>query len=311
MTTTPFTPSGTAPTHSPHGAAPSPPPPAVPTGLATVMVLLATGAVVTALLGPLGLDVIRYHVSEGASAQAAGGDLAALLLVAPSSLAAAWLLRRGRSAGAALALAPAGYSVYTYTQLASGGDVQRYDGTSQRWFPLLLGLVVLGGVALALGGRAVLREGLTPQPLPLRRVTAWFLLAVAVFLVLGLHLPGLVDAWRDEPTGAEYLADPGLFWLVKVMDLGVVVPVLVGVGVGLLRHRPWAARLRAPVVGWCALLGGAVASMAVVMLATGAAGASWGLTVGFVVVALAALALAVWSYRPLLAQDPEPGAARR
>jgi 4-diphosphocytidyl-2-C-methyl-D-erythritol kinase len=47
------------------------------------------------------------------------------------------------------------------------------------------------------------------------------------------------------------------------------------------------------VAGWCALLASSVAGMAVVMLATDAAGASLGLTVGMVAAALAALALAV------------------
>ena len=59
------------------------------------------------------------------------------------------------------------------------------------------------------------------------RTLSIFLLAVAGFLVLGLHLSGLVDTWRNEPTALEYLNTPTPFWLVKFMDLGIVAPALI------------------------------------------------------------------------------------
>lgn len=271
--------------------------------LAPVLVLLGLAVAAAALLGPLGLGVIEYHVSSGATAQVRGGDLVGLVLVAPTCLVAAWLVRRGHPGAPALAVAPAAYALYTAAELAVAGDVRRYPGTSERWFPLLLVVLVLGGAALVLAGSRL--AATAPGPVPLRRTTGWYLVAVAAFLALGLHLPGLLDAWRATPRSAEYLADPSPFWTVKVLDLGVVVPVLLVVGVGLLRDRPWARVARAPVVAWCALLGSAVAGMAVVMLGTGAAGASVGLTVGFVGAAALALALAAAVFRPLLGQRTE------
>src|SRR3712207_6908086 len=41
----------------------------------------------------------------------------------------------------------------------------------------------------------------------------------------------------------EYQADPTLFWLVKLMDLAVVIPAAFIAGVGLLRRAPWATKL--------------------------------------------------------------------
>jgi hypothetical protein len=121
----------------------------------------------------------------------------------------------------------------------------------------------------------------------------------ALFLVLGLHLPTLLAVWGSSPT-EEYLADPGLFWIVKLMDLGIIVPVMAGVAIGLARGRPWAHKAKYAVVGWFALLGSSVAGMAIVMQLTGAPGASVGLVFGFGLIAIAGLALAFALYRPLL-----------
>ncbi|GAA1477755.1 hypothetical protein GCM10009623_22010 [Nocardioides aestuarii] len=269
-------------------------------GLTVVLLVVGVGAVVVALLGPLVLGVIDYHVSGGAADQICGGDVAGLLLVGPVSLVAAWLLHRGRPGAEALAIAPAAYGIYTYTQLSITGDLARYDGNAERWYPLLWLLVVACGAVLALAGA---RLAALPAPAPrprLERGVGWYLLAVTAFLVLGLHVPSLLDAWRDQPASTEYLADPVAFWVVKLMDLAYVAPLLGAVGVGLLRGRSWARRALAPVVGWCALLATAVAGMAFTMLANEGAGASVGLANGFGLAASGALVLTVVTYRPLL-----------
>ncbi len=296
-----FTAPGTQVSTTPCGPRPrtTPPPPAA-RPLSVVLGLLGVGAAAVSLLGPLGTGALEYHVSSGARDQVRGGDLAALVLVAPVCLAAAWLVHRGRAAAEALALAPASYGLYMWSQLAMSGDVARYPGTSERWFPLFWALVTLACAGIVLAGRRLVQA---PEPCPRRRlelVTGWYFLVVAAFLTVGLHLPGLVDAWRDQPTSAEYLADPGIFWIVKLMDLAVVVPVVVAVGAGLLTGYGWARRLLAPVTGWCALLASSVAGMGVTMVLADSPGASVPLAVGFTAAAAAALALAVTAYRPLL-----------
>ncbi len=62
-------------------------------GLAILLALLGLGAMATALLGPLALGWIDYHVSSGAADQLRGGDVAGLVLVGPVALAAAWRSR--------------------------------------------------------------------------------------------------------------------------------------------------------------------------------------------------------------------------
>jgi hypothetical protein len=85
-------------------------------GLAILLALLGLGAMATALLGPLALGWIDYHVSSGAADRLRGGDVAGLVLVGPVALAAAWRVATGRPGADALALAPASYGLYMYTE---------------------------------------------------------------------------------------------------------------------------------------------------------------------------------------------------
>ncbi|HET7397857.1 MAG TPA: hypothetical protein VFJ94_04985 [Intrasporangium sp.] len=276
-------------------------------GLGGSLILLGCGAAAVALLGPLVLGAIAYHVSAAALGQVKGGDVAGLLLVAPVSVVAGVLVLRGRRAGPALGLGPAAYGLYVSFQLAVSGDITRYPGNSERWFPLFAALFVLSGGVLVRAWAALDAEAVAGARPPRRvdRAAGAFLLAVAAFLALGLHLRGLLDAWRPAPTSTEYLADPTVFWVVKMMDLGLVVPVAVVCGVGLLRGREWAGRLRYAVLGWAALLASSVAGMALVMQVGGDPAASTANSVVFVLFALVAIGLVAVVERPL------SGASRR
>lgn len=272
-----------------------------PTWLALGLFILGAGAALVALLGPLAGDVIRYHASDGAVNQIVGGDVAGLVLVAPVSLFAGMLVWRGHRAGPVLALGPAAYGLYMYSQLALGGDVVRYPGNSERFFLMYLGLFVM---AAAIAIRAWTMIDVDRVRVAASRVDSAlgvFFLVMAGFLVVGLHLPGLIDAWADQPTAAGYLAAPAVFWLVKFMDLGIVVPGLVVAGFGMLRASPWTAKIKYAAVGWAALLGSSVAGMAIVMQVTGDPAATTVNTVAFIGFAAIALGMAWIVFRPLFA----------
>ncbi len=282
-----------------HGLAQAPKPVARARWLAVGLILMGIGAAVVAGLGPLVIGAIEYHTSEGVVDQVAGGDVAVLLLVAPASITAGILVWRRHPGGPVLALAPASYALYMYSQLALGGDVFRYPGNSERFFLLYLGLFVLAAAIAVVAWTAIDSRALPETPRNLNVAFGWFTLAVAVFLIGGLHLPGLVDAWADQPVATEYLADPVVFWLVKFMDLGLVVPLLVTVGIGVLRGSPRMVKAKYAVVAWMALLGSSVAGMAIVMQATGDPAAAMGNTIAFCLFAIIALVMAALVYRPL------------
>jgi hypothetical protein len=270
-----------------------------PVWLAVALFVLGGGAAAVALLGPLVGGIIRYHVSDGAVNQIIGGDVAGLILVAPASVLAGLLVWRGHRAGPVLALGPAVYGLYMYSQLALGGDVFRYQGNSDLFFPLYLGLFVVAAAIVVRAWTLIETEDLPATSRRVDRTVGVFFLVVAAFLIVGLHLPGLLDVWSAEPAGAEYLADPAVFWLVKFMDLGLVVPGLVAAGLGILTKRAWATKLQYGAVGWAALLGASVAGMAVVMQATGDPAGGTANTIAFSSFASIGLAMAWALYRPL------------
>jgi hypothetical protein len=268
--------------------------------LGGALVTLAAGVAAASALGPLATGAIRYRTSATSLNQIAGGDLAGLVLVAPVALIAGLLLWRGHRAGPALALAPALWAAYMYAQLLLGQEYLRLPGNNERFFPLLLGLFVLAGTIAVIAWR----DTDTTQPRAisrrLERTTAAVLLAIAAFLVLGLHLPSLLDAMRVQPTAVEYTSSPTAFWVVKVMDLGIVVPAAVATGVGLLRRRPWAGKACYAILGGYTLLSASVTGMAVVMYLNNDPDRSLTNVVAFAVFTATLAYLTTLHYRPLL-----------
>ena len=274
--------------------APSRPPRPGDRVLGAIMFALATGVVVLSVLGPLVAGVLEYHVVEDVENQVIGGDAAALALVVPVSLLAGILAWRGREGGAVLALAPTAFAVYLYTQLAVGGDFASRPGNSERFFVLFLCvfLLAIAGLVLAWRRASSLRlPDLTPGA---RRAVMAVLLGVAFLLVVGLHLRGIADLTSGPPYGLEYTQSPAVFLIVKWMDLGLVVPLALLTSYGVWRRAAWSGLLAVAVIGWGALLGSAVAAMGVVMVLNDDPAASIPLTVGFVILAGALLALAGW-----------------
>lgn len=263
--------------------------------------LFSLGALVFlyVVLGPLVLGVIRFRTSTSGLDQIRGGDLAALLVVLPVCLAVGRLAWRGHPAAPVLALAPALFAMYTYSQLILGNEYLRRPGNVERFFPLLLA-VFLVATAIALRSWAGTRATVLPtSSRSLERGSGVLLLVMATFVTVGLHLPTLTDALRDQPSGAAYLDTPNLFWLVKFYDLGLVVPAAIVVGIGLLRRRSWARRPAYAILGGYVLVGCSVAGMAWSMVFAGDPDASVGFALAVTGLAMAGAIFASFLYRPL------------
>jgi len=264
-------------------------------GLFTLAALIVGYAV----LGPLIMDVIRFRTSASGLSQVRGGDLAALVVVVPVCVAVGVLAWRGHRAAPVLALAPAFFAMYTYSQLILGNEYLRLPGNIERFFPLLLTMFIIAA-AVAMRGWALAK----PEQLPassrrLARGSGITLIVIAVFVALGLHLPTLVDALGDHPSGAAYLGAPTLFWVVKFYDLGIVVPAALTVGVGLLRRQVWARKPAYAILGAYVLIGWSVAGMGWSMLISGDPQASVAMVVAVTGIACAGAVFAYFLYRPL------------
>ncbi|MEV1143789.1 hypothetical protein [Micromonospora sp. NPDC049799] len=165
---------------------------------------------------------------------------AAPFAVVPLAVVAAVLVARRQVAGAVLATGVGAFALYTYAQVIVGQEYLRLPGNVERFFPLLLAVFLLAEATLVLGWRAVPAD-LPAPPRRVERVAGGVLVAVAVFLVFGLHLRPMLVAWSDAASLTEYASSPTPFWLVKLMDLGIVVPVATVTGIGLLRRAAWAS----------------------------------------------------------------------
>ncbi|MFG1847042.1 hypothetical protein [Micromonospora carbonacea] len=269
--------------------------------LAAALTALAATMATSSLLGPLGAGLMRYRTSPTTLHQLVGGDAAALFVVTPLAVAAAVLAGRRHPVAPPLAAGIAGYALYTYAQVVIGQEYLRLPGNVERFFPLLLAAFLLAEATLVLAWRALSPHPPAPSR-QLARAAGGTLLGAAAFLLLGLHLPTMVTAWTDPASMIEYASSPTPFWTVKLMDLGIVVPAAVAVGLGVLRGAAWARRMAYPLLTWLTCLGASVTAMAVVMLADGDPDASPMLAAGFAAVTVTLAGLTVAFGRPLAAR---------
>ena len=263
------------------------------------LVLLAAAVAVVAVLGPLVFDVLRYRTSATSMNQIVGGDAAAVFVVVPVTVAVGVLAFRGHPAAPVLALAPSIFVVYTYTQLIVGNEYVRLPGNVERFFPLLLGVFILAAAIALRAWSSVPAGQLPPASVRSDRMAGVLLLVIAAFVVLGLHLPTYLDAMRDHPAAVQYLSSPTPFWLVKLMDLGIVVPAAITVGIGALRHRPWARKPVYAILGAYTLIGASVAGMAITMVVRDDPDASVATVIGMSALAGSLAAVTWYVYRPL------------
>ncbi|MCO5175453.1 MAG: hypothetical protein M9890_00515 [Thermomicrobiales bacterium] len=228
-------------------------------GLASMA--LGIGIAAVALLGPLWLGKIRQHVSANVENQVVGADAISLLLVAPLAVLGGLLWWRGHPLASSLTFGPAAYAVYIHFQYMVGSEYERYPGNSERYFVLFYAIVMLGLLVSTLSW-----SQLSTPALPSRRVQVLAAgLLIGVSALLGLAwITAIADVIGGTRT-TEYLEAPGLFWMVKTMDLAFVIPAALATGVGLLRHSALAARVAAGLTCWLALMMASVAAMGAVM----------------------------------------------
>lgn len=230
-------------------------------------IALGTGIAVSAIIGPLVLNVVKFRTSTNLANQFVGGEVVSLAVVAPLAITSGVLWLRGHRLAAPLALGPAIYAIYTYTTVIVGQEYARYDGNVEKFFPLYAGLVA-AGAAIAACAWARLNETAAPVPSNgLRCTMAGIFAGVGGFFAL---------AWAQQirlvyagSPPVEYAEGPTLFWTIKLLDFGFLIPVLIATGVGLARQHPTAIKAAYGLATFVTCLAGSIAGMAVVMQVKG------------------------------------------
>ncbi|WP_175582727.1 hypothetical protein [Nocardioides guangzhouensis] len=277
-----------------------------PLGFGVLMIVLAALLVVSSVLGPLGLDVVDYPVSESLVNQMIGLEVVTLLLVVPWAVWSGILALRDHPAAPLLAFGPAAYAAYMFVQYVVGPEYPTYSAVA-------LFHVAVSGLAggLVLRAWSLARDRPTPAPTPSRRRwLAWLSFGLAAFVV-SRYADLLAGAGQGHRLTAEYADEPTFFWSIVLLDLGCVVPLTVAAGVTTLRDTPAGRRAPYAVLGWFALVPPSVAAMGVAMLVRDDPLASTGTVVMLSLVSVAFAAVAVAVLHALFASSAEGADARR
>jgi hypothetical protein len=267
-------------------------------GLGFGLIALGFGLAVNSLIGPFVTGAFDFHVTETLLNQMIGLDAISLVVVAPLSVAAGGLALRGHVAGPALALGVGPYTAYMFVQYTLGPDYLGLPGNSQLLFPLYLALFTLGWI-VSLMAWCTLDVARLPRSQRRDRLVGRVVLPVLGFLAFFRYVPALADAMSSNPENRGYLAGPTFFWAIALMDLGVFLPATIAACVGLVRGTTWAHKALYTSVGWFALVGPAVAGMAIAMYADDDPNASAASVASMTALGLVFALLAAFLYRPL------------
>ncbi len=252
--------------------------------------LLGALLVIAAALGPLMSGIVRFHLSEDALIQYVGGEIVTLVLAVVLLVAVpAWWT--GAPWAAAVSAGGCAYVVYTMATVVAGQDYDRYPGNAEKAFLLYAAITATAVVLLVLAARLLVESG-GRGAVP-RQATAWLLLGLGIVFAL-IWIGQAVGHYRQGPS-QEYESATALFWLVKYLDLGVVIPLLVMIGIGQRVGSSVVDAAAVAALGFMAWMLAALVAMAVEMVRRGAPGGSWVLVGAFLVLlAPTALVLSRW-----------------
>jgi hypothetical protein len=259
---------------------------------------LAAGLATVSLLGPLVSGIIEYHVGETLRNQTIGLDAVGLAVVAPLAVVAGRLALRGHAAGPALGLGIGTFTTYMFVQYILGPDYLGLPGNNELLFPLYLALFALGWVVALTAWHAVDAERLRRPPNQ-ARLLARVVLPLLAFLAFFRYVPALADAMSADPAEPGYREGPTFFWTIAMLDLGVFLPATIATCWGVVRGTAWAPKALYTVAGWFALVGPAVAAMAIAMAVNDDPNASAATTAFMATLGLAFAVLGAVLYRPL------------
>lgn len=230
--------------------------------IGATLIALGVGIATNAVLGPLMVGVIRIRESPAMETQLLGGELISLFLAAPLAIAAGVAWWQGRRLAPFLAAGPSAYALYTYVQFVLVPDYTRYPGNNERYFFLYLSLVIAGWTTLLASVRAIARQA---PSIDVRLARTMGITMLVVGSSFALAWVGSIARVSSPPFPAEYLEHPTAFWLIRLMDLGFVIPVSLATGWLLVRGSESAGRWAYGFIGMQTLLTCAVAGMAIRM----------------------------------------------
>lgn len=229
--------------------------------LAAVMsVVTAIGIAAAAVLGPLGIGIIRFHMNRNAIVQYKGSEVVMLAAVA-GLLMGGWLWLTNAGLAAALSTGLALFVIYTFVTVVMPQEYALYpDGNVERLMLLYFAITALASVLLVLGVNTLVPLSAHVSD-GWRTATQWILSIEAILFAL-MWLSRIAKVYRNGLTDADKEIR-GLFWLVKYLDLGFAIPLAL-LAVVLVRYQqPMATTLVLAIAGFLTCMLVPLAGMAV------------------------------------------------
>lgn len=223
---------------------------------------------VVSLLGPLALGVIRYRTPASGIAQTIGVDLVNLILIVPLLLIGG-ILYLARKDGAKYFLILTPITLFSLAMEYGVGQEwgnPAYAGNVERFVWLFI-LLIIGALVLLVGSLSLFTENDAPrfQPRSLLIYVGLVGVLLAMFAAMWISEMLQVTTTGDTSTGS-YSDAPVAFWTVRLLDLGITIP-LGFIGLFLLLTRTERAY---PLVllfwGFFVTMGTSVVAMALVMV---------------------------------------------
>ncbi|MGC4105209.1 MAG: hypothetical protein QM753_02490 [Thermomicrobiales bacterium] len=238
--------------------------------VSSLCILLAILVIASVLLGPLVTGRIVQRTSADAIDQFRGSEGVSLLIVVPILILAVALFRHSNPIGPYLALAGALFCTYTYITVIVGQEYLHYDGNVERAFPLYAGMVALGTTISVMAWQAVREATAVSAPPKTRRRMSWGLIALGTIVAL-MWAAQIWQVYRGAPDTA-YTESPTLFWTIKLLDYGFVIPVAFLLADGVQRDRHYAFEAGTALLCFFTILATGITAMAVsTMLSQGSA----------------------------------------
>lgn len=241
-------------------------------------VVVALLLAVATVIGPLVAGRVRFHMSADALVQYVGGELVTSSLALLFLVCAPFWLS-GRGWAPALTAGASAYVIYTFFTVVMGQEYGKYPGNAESAFLLYTAITASALLLLIFSVRALV--ALPPMASAPRRATLAVVIALGVLFAL-VWVAQLAGFYRTGAT-EEYTTATALFWVIKYLDLGIVIPLLIITG--LAQRNPSAVSDVAAItaLGFMTWLLTAILVMAAAMVRQHAAGASWVLVVAFAV----------------------------
>lgn len=225
-----------------------------------ILVLLAISIIVGVVLGPLGFGTVQFHMNRSSIVQYQGSEVA-MLGVAFGLLISAWVSRSNRDLAASISLGLALFVIYTMVTVLMSQEYEQFPtGNVEKFFLMYTAITGLATVAIVLGLNTLLAKMPVLSP-GWMTLTKWTIGIQAGLFAL-MWIAQIANVYRNGLT-SDLEETRLLFWLVKYLDLGFVIPAAF-ITIALLHYRePIAGILVLSVTGFITVMLIAIAAMTI------------------------------------------------